>query len=115
MFIGLISRNEPVKRFSIPFLVDVSFTRWAFGPVVLNIDPSVKNLNNGPTAPLIEVLIGLVTIFVRGIGGIFLIVSLLDLYAFSYTYKVRNMSTGETFLMDKPEWKKYRILVKKSK
>jgi len=64
---------------------------------------------------LIEVLIGLVTIFVRGIGGIFLIVSLLDLYAFSYTYKVRNMSTGETFLMDKPEWKKYRTLVKKSK
>jgi len=64
---------------------------------------------------LFEVLIGLVTLFVRGIGGIILIASLLDLYVFSYVYKVRNMQTGETFLMDKPEWKKYRSLVKKTK
>lgn len=63
----------------------------------------------------IELFIGLVTLFLRGIGGIFLIVSLLDLYFFSAVLTVRNMNTGETFLMDKIEWQKYRKNYKQSK
>lgn len=63
----------------------------------------------------IELFIGLVTLFVRGIGVIFLIISLLDLYFFSNTLKVRNMDTGETFLMEKYEWQKYRQEYKKNK
>jgi len=63
----------------------------------------------------IELFIGIVTIMVRGIGVIFLLASLLDLYMFSYTFKVRNMQTGKTFLMSKPEWKKYREMFKEQK
>ena len=50
---------------------------------------------------------------IRGVGILFLIASLLDLYAFSYVLNVRNLDTGKTFLMDKPEWKKYRQQYKK--
>lgn len=63
----------------------------------------------------IELLVGLVTLFIRAIGGILLIVSLLDLYFFSATFNVRNMSTGETFIMEKYEWQKYRKEYKKQK
>jgi len=63
----------------------------------------------------IELFIGIVTIMIRTIGVIFLVISLLDLYVFSYTFKVRNMKTGETFLMSKPEWKKYREMVREQK
>lgn len=63
----------------------------------------------------IELFIGLVTLFLRGIGGIFLIISLLDFYFFSAVLTVRNMNTGETFLMDKTEWQKYRKNYKQAK
>ncbi|WP_159102838.1 hypothetical protein, partial [Companilactobacillus paralimentarius] len=53
----------------------------------------------------IELFIGLATLMIRGVGILFLIASLLDLYAFSYVLNVRNLDTGKTFLMDKPEWK----------
>ena len=56
--IGRISKIEPVKKFSMPFLVEASFTRFAFEPVVLFIEPSVRNLNSGPRARVMEVLIG---------------------------------------------------------
>ena len=55
---GLISNNEPVKKFSIPFLVEANLTRLALDPVVLLIDPSVRNLNRGPLALVMAVLIG---------------------------------------------------------
>ncbi|MFC6177062.1 hypothetical protein ACFQAV_09425 [Companilactobacillus huachuanensis] len=59
-----------------------------------------------------ELLIGLATLVVRGIGILFLIASLMDLYFFSTVYKVRNMHTGETFLMERNEWSHYRKLYK---
>ena len=58
MFIGRISNKEPVRKFSIPFLVDANFVRFALEPVVFCIDPSVKNLNKGPLARVIAVRIG---------------------------------------------------------
>src|SRR5574344_1801903 len=58
MLLGRISRSEPVKKFSIPFLVDANFTRLALEPVVFCIEPSVKKLNKGPLALVIAVLIG---------------------------------------------------------
>lgn len=61
---------------------------------------------------IFEVVIGLATLMMRGLGLIFLVGSLLDLYFFSYTFKVRNMKTGSTYLMDKPEWKKYHKIYK---
>ncbi|GEO63206.1 hypothetical protein LNA01_03890 [Companilactobacillus nantensis] len=57
-------------------------------------------------------LIGLATLFFRGIGVLLLIASLMDLYFFSTVYKVRNMQTGETFLMERNEWTHYRKLYK---
>jgi len=62
-----------------------------------------------------ELVIGLITLMFRGIGIIFLIVSLLDLYFFSAIYKVRNMQTGETFKMERSEWSHYRKLYKEQK
>ncbi|AUI71278.1 hypothetical protein COSHB9_12830 [Companilactobacillus alimentarius] len=61
---------------------------------------------------LFELIIGLATVMLGGLGILFLILSLLDLYVFSYTLNIRNMSTGATVLMDKPEWQKYRQLYK---
>lgn len=61
---------------------------------------------------MIELLLGLVTLFFKGLGVLLLIVSLLDLYFFSGTYKVRDMQTGETFLMERSEWNHYRKLYK---
>ena len=58
IFIGLISSSEPVRKFSIPFLVDASFVLLALEPVVFCIDPSVKNLNRGPFALVIAVRAG---------------------------------------------------------
>ena len=58
MLIGLISKNEPVKKFSIPFLVGESFWRLALDPVVFCREPSVRNLNNGPLALAIDVRMG---------------------------------------------------------
>ena len=58
IFIGLISNNEPVKKFSIPFLVEANFVRLALEPVVFWIEPSVKNWNKGPLARVIAVRIG---------------------------------------------------------
>ena len=63
----------------------------------------------------IELFIGLATLFLRGIGVVLLFVSLLDLYFFSAVLTVRNMDTGETFLMDKSEWQKYRKNYKQDK
>ncbi|GEO57049.1 hypothetical protein [Companilactobacillus bobalius] len=60
-----------------------------------------------------ELFIGLATLMIRGVGILFLVASLLDLYVFSYVLNVRNLDTGKTFLMDKPEWKKYRQQYKK--
>ena len=34
MLIGLISKSDPVKKFSTPFLVEASLTRFALDPVV---------------------------------------------------------------------------------
>ncbi|WP_281176204.1 hypothetical protein [Companilactobacillus heilongjiangensis] len=39
----------------------------------------------------------------------------MDLYFFSTVYKVRNMQTGETFLMERNEWSHYRKLYKEQK
>ena len=61
MVIGLISTNELVRKFSIPFLVDASFWRRFLDPVVFCKEPSVKNLNNGPLALAIAVFIGAIT------------------------------------------------------
>ena len=58
MLIGLISKTEPVKKFSIPFLVEASFTLSAFEPEVFCTEPSVKNLNKGPLDLTIDVRIG---------------------------------------------------------
>ena len=58
MVIGLISTRDPVKKFSIPFLVDVNLTLFTLEPVVLLIEPSVKNLYKGPLDLVIAVLIG---------------------------------------------------------
>jgi hypothetical protein len=61
MAIGRISRRDPVRKFSIPFFVDANLTRFTFDPVVFCRDPSVKNLNNGPRARVIDVLNGDIT------------------------------------------------------
>jgi len=63
----------------------------------------------------IELLIGLVTLMIHGIGVLFLVASLVDLYLLSSVYKVRNMQTGESFLMEHGEWKKYRTDFKRTK
>ena len=56
--IGRTSSSDPVRKFSIPFLVDTSFCLLARDPVVFCNDPSVKNLNSGPLALVIAVRIG---------------------------------------------------------
>jgi hypothetical protein len=61
MLIGLISRSDPVRKFSTPFFVDASLTRLALEPVVFCKEPSVKNLNSGPLDLVIAVLIGDIT------------------------------------------------------
>ena len=58
MVIGRISTNEPVRKFSIPFLVDASLTRVALEPVVFCNEPSVKNSNRGPLDLVMAVRIG---------------------------------------------------------
>jgi len=64
---------------------------------------------------IIEMIVGLATFMIRGIGVIFLLVSLLDYAFFSYTYVVRNMKTGDSYSMDKAEWKRYRKAFKEQK
>ena len=54
----IIPRLIPIINSSIPLFVDASFTRFSLDPVVLLIDPKVKNLNNGPRALVMAVLIG---------------------------------------------------------
>ena len=49
---------DPVMKFSIPFLVEVSLTRFALDPVVFWREPSVRNWNSGPRALVMAVLIG---------------------------------------------------------
>src|SRR5689334_18416450 len=58
---GRISRRESVRKFSIPFLVEASFTRSDLEPVVFCNDPSVRNLNRGPRARVIAVRMGDIT------------------------------------------------------
>ena len=58
MDMGRISMREPVRKFSIPFLVEASFTRLALEPVVFWREPSVRNWNRGPLARVIAVRIG---------------------------------------------------------
>ena len=55
---GATSIIDPVKKFSIPFLVLANFCFVAIDPDVLCIEPSVKNLNNGPLDLVIAVRIG---------------------------------------------------------
>ena len=45
-------------KFSMPFFVGANLTLLAFDPVVFWSDPSVKNLNQGPLALAMAVLIG---------------------------------------------------------
>ena len=59
ILIGLTSKSDPVKKFSIPFFVDANLTLLDFDPVVFCKDPSVMNLNNGPLATVMAVLKGL--------------------------------------------------------
>ena len=61
MDMGMIRIIDPVIKFSIPFLVEASFTRLALEPVVFWREPSVKNLKRGPRALVIAVLIGVKT------------------------------------------------------
>lgn len=61
---------------------------------------------------MFEMIAGLATIMFKGIGILILLASLLDLYFFSYTFTVRDMKTGESYLMSKPEWKEYRKVYK---
>ena len=49
---------EFVRKFSIPFLVDASLGLLNFEPVVLLIEPSVRNLNRGPLDRASAVRIG---------------------------------------------------------
>ena len=58
MLIGLISKREPVRKFSMPFFVEASLTRFALDPVVFCNDPSVINLKKGPLDLTIAVLNG---------------------------------------------------------
>lgn len=46
-------------KFSMPFLVEASFTRLARDPVVFCKDPSVMNWKTGPLARVMAVLMGL--------------------------------------------------------
>mgnify|MGYP006912778586 CR=1 FL=1 len=50
MVMGRISSSEPVRKFSIPFLVEAIFTRSLFAPVVFWMLPMVMNLKTGPLA-----------------------------------------------------------------
>ena len=59
--IGRTSSNEPVRKFSIPFLVEANLTLLALEPVVFCKDPSVKNFKSGPLALVIAVRIGDIT------------------------------------------------------
>ena len=61
MLMGLISKSEPVRKFSIPFLVEANLTRLDLEPVVFCNEPSVRNLNSGPLATVMAVLNGLIT------------------------------------------------------
>jgi len=61
---------------------------------------------------IIEIIIGALTIWIYGLGVIFWIGALLDLYVFSNVYKVVNSTNKETFFMTKSEWKKYKALKK---
>ena len=67
--IGRTSSKEPVRKFSIPFLVEASLTRFALDPVVFCIEPSVRNLNNGPLDLVIAVRNGDITSSACGIVG----------------------------------------------
>ena len=58
MLIGRTSSSEPVMKFSMPFFVDWSLARLALEPVVLLIEPSVRNLKRGPLARTIDVRMG---------------------------------------------------------
>ena len=58
--IGRISTSDPVRKSSIPFFVEASFTRLALEPVVFWSEPSVKNLKSGPLALVMAVLIGVI-------------------------------------------------------
>src|SRR5678815_252179 len=53
--IGRTSRREPVRKFSMPFLVDTSFCLRALLPVVFCRLPSVRNWNSGPRARVMAV------------------------------------------------------------
>ena len=55
------SSKEPVKKFSIPFLVDTNLALLALEPVVFCKEPSVKNLKKGPRERTMAVLIGDIT------------------------------------------------------
>src|SRR6187399_2904423 len=61
MAIGRTSSNEPVRKFSTPFFVEASFTRWALEPVVFCRDPSVRNRKSGPLALVMAVRKGDIT------------------------------------------------------
>ena len=50
--------REPVRKFSMPFLVEASLTRLACEPVVFWSEPWVRNWNTGPRALVMAVRIG---------------------------------------------------------
>lgn len=72
--------------------------------------PRLTRITN--TRQNIEIIAGILTVWLFGIGALLIIAWFLDYFVFSKIYRVRNASTGEKFNMKKEEFQAYKQLIR---